>query len=376
MEPSARTLALARRQLIARAGAGAAGLALLPGEDGRRDPRRLGADPFTLGVASGDPRPDGVVLWTRLAPEPLEPGGGMPHRRRCAVALGGRRATRPCGGSSGAARRSAAPELGPLRPRRGRRAAARPRLLLPLPRPASDEPGRPHAHRAAAGRAPRRGCGFAFALPELRATATTPPTAHLAEEDLDVVFHLGDYIYEGGRGDGGVRDVALPELLRRRGHDARATTGADPRRSTRPTPTCRPRTPRFPFVVTWDDHEIENNYAGVISENGDPVELPRSAGPPPTRRTTSTMPLRRSRCRRGPTCGSTAGCASATSPTFHVLDTRQYRTDQPCDDGEHASAARRRCDPARPMLGPAAGALAGSRASTAPTRAGTCWRSR
>ena len=37
----------------------------------------LRAYPFTLGVASGDPLPDGVVLWTRLAPEPLE-GGGMP----------------------------------------------------------------------------------------------------------------------------------------------------------------------------------------------------------------------------------------------------------------------------------------------------------
>ena len=34
--------------------------------------------PFTLGVASGDPVPDGVVLWTRLAPDPLVPGGGMP----------------------------------------------------------------------------------------------------------------------------------------------------------------------------------------------------------------------------------------------------------------------------------------------------------
>src|SRR3954469_5114644 len=33
--------------------------------------------PFSLGVASGDPLPDGVVLWTRLAPKPLE-GGGMP----------------------------------------------------------------------------------------------------------------------------------------------------------------------------------------------------------------------------------------------------------------------------------------------------------
>ncbi|HEY1175067.1 MAG TPA: PhoD-like phosphatase N-terminal domain-containing protein, partial [Phytomonospora sp.] len=40
------------------------------------------ADPFTLGVASGDPTPDGVVLWTRLAVEPFaEDGlGGMPGR--------------------------------------------------------------------------------------------------------------------------------------------------------------------------------------------------------------------------------------------------------------------------------------------------------
>jgi len=36
------------------------------------------ANPFTLGVASGDPEPNGVVLWTRLAPRPLEPFGGMP----------------------------------------------------------------------------------------------------------------------------------------------------------------------------------------------------------------------------------------------------------------------------------------------------------
>ena len=34
--------------------------------------------PFQFGVASGDPEPDGIVLWTRLAPHPLLPGGGMP----------------------------------------------------------------------------------------------------------------------------------------------------------------------------------------------------------------------------------------------------------------------------------------------------------
>jgi alkaline phosphatase D len=37
---------------------------------------------FTLGVASGDPWPRSVVLWTRLAPRPLEPSGGMSDRSR------------------------------------------------------------------------------------------------------------------------------------------------------------------------------------------------------------------------------------------------------------------------------------------------------
>src|SRR5262245_24568529 len=40
----------------------------------------LSDNPFTLGVASGDPAPDGFVLWTRIAPRPLERDGGMPPR--------------------------------------------------------------------------------------------------------------------------------------------------------------------------------------------------------------------------------------------------------------------------------------------------------
>jgi alkaline phosphatase D len=43
---------------------------------------RFPGDPFRLGVASGDPHPGGVVLWTRLAPDPLavDGRGGMPDR--------------------------------------------------------------------------------------------------------------------------------------------------------------------------------------------------------------------------------------------------------------------------------------------------------
>ena len=69
---------LSRRQLLSGAGALAA-LALtghsLPGCARAR--ARFSDHPFKLGVASGDPRPDGVVLWTRLAPEPLGRDGGM-----------------------------------------------------------------------------------------------------------------------------------------------------------------------------------------------------------------------------------------------------------------------------------------------------------
>src|SRR5688500_7914241 len=42
---------------------------------------RFADDPFTLGVASGDPTPTGAVIWTRLAPKPFEPEGGMPGIR-------------------------------------------------------------------------------------------------------------------------------------------------------------------------------------------------------------------------------------------------------------------------------------------------------
>src|SRR5262245_6758562 len=42
-----------------------------------RSQLKLPSNPFTLGFASGDPTPEGFVIWTRLAPKPTE-GGGMP----------------------------------------------------------------------------------------------------------------------------------------------------------------------------------------------------------------------------------------------------------------------------------------------------------
>jgi alkaline phosphatase D len=63
---------LTRRRLLAaaRTMAAAALAAPLTSRIARGQPR-LAADPFALGVASGDPVADGFVLWTRLAPDPL-----------------------------------------------------------------------------------------------------------------------------------------------------------------------------------------------------------------------------------------------------------------------------------------------------------------
>ena len=65
-----------RRELLQRA-AWVAGLALLPSTAGLLAAARVRDNPFTLGVASGEPTAHGVVLWTRLASRPLDPDGGM-----------------------------------------------------------------------------------------------------------------------------------------------------------------------------------------------------------------------------------------------------------------------------------------------------------
>ena len=77
--------ALDRRRFLRLAGAGgvaALGVASVPDAPTWSKPR-FGSDPFSLGVASGDPTSDGVVLWTRLAPDPLAPDGhaGMSDRQ-------------------------------------------------------------------------------------------------------------------------------------------------------------------------------------------------------------------------------------------------------------------------------------------------------
>jgi alkaline phosphatase D len=147
-----------------------------------------------LGVASGDPSADGMVLWTRLATEPLVFGGGMPTRpMRGRVAAGSRR-RHAQGGTPGAA--MAHPELGHA-------------VHVELDGLA---PGRPYWYRfTVGGHASAVGCTrtlpaataavdrvrFAVAGCQHYEEGHYTAWRRIAEEPLDFVFHYGDYIYEG-----------------------------------------------------------------------------------------------------------------------------------------------------------------------------------
>ena len=90
---------------------------------------------------------------------------------------------------------------------------------------------------------------------------------------------------------------------------------------------------RCPWIVTPDDHEVDNNYANAISEekNVDPVDfLERRARA--YQAYYEMMPLRKRSLPRGPSMRLYRSVRFGRLAEFQVLDTRQYRTDQPNGD--------------------------------------------
>ena len=91
----------------------------------------------------------------------------------------------------------------------------------------------------------------------------------LAEEDLAFVVHLGDYVYEYGIDEnGGFRNVPVPPqflpecttLERYRLQHGLYKSDPDLQRAHE----------RFPWIIAWDDHEVQNDYAGLAPEGGEP----------------------------------------------------------------------------------------------------------
>ena len=309
---------LLRRAFLARTG----GCLALTFATSRFSLAQAPSNPFTLGVASGDPLPDSVVLWTRLASDPLN-GGGMPGNTVEVDWEIGRDENFSKIVKKG--RATASPDL-------GHSVHVDVRGL---------EPStwywyrfRTGGHASTVGRtrtAPdsRRKLdklSFAFASCQHYEAGYFTALEHLAAEDLDVVIHLGDYIYEGAPRTTGVRKHNSPEIVSLSDYRNRYALY-------RLDPHLQKAHALFPWIVTWDDHEVDNNYAADKPEDGMARErfLERRANA--YQAYYEHMPLRRASLPKGSNMLLYRRLAFGDLAEFSVLDTRQYRSDQPCDDG-------------------------------------------
>lgn len=324
-----------RRAFIKAAGGAVAGTTLVglldptavagaaPGRP--RSPRpTLPGPPFTLGVASGDPTHDTVVLWTRLAPDPLVPGGGMP---------------------AGPVRvdwEIAADESFRRVVRRGHQIAVPEDGHTLHVEPHGLRPDATYWYRFKAGgeispvgrtrtaphpwQRPRR---IRFATASCQNYQDGFYTAHraLAGEDLAFVTFLGDYIYEGRPNPAALRQhdgVGEPLTLDDyRARHARYRSDLDLQASHA----------AFPWIVTLDDHEIDNNWADEIPQ--DPAQQPtdqflarRAAA---LKAYWEMMPLSPRLRPSGIDLPLYRRFAWGDLLQLDVFDTRQYRSDQPAD---------------------------------------------
>jgi alkaline phosphatase D len=296
--------------------------------------------PFALGVASGDPAPDGVVLWTRLAPKPLE-GGGMPPEL---VEVSWRFAedeamTRVVRAGTTVATpdwaHSVHVEVDGLQPGHGYWYQFRAgKEVSPKGRTKTTPP---------ADSAPAS-LRFAFASCQHFEQGYFTALEHLAREDLDLAVHLGDYIYEYAGKEKAVRKHA--------GHEINSIDDYRNRHAQyKMEQALQAAHAAFPWIVTWDDHELDNNYAGAISEEkGVSPEALLMRRARAYQAYYEHMPLRRSALPDGPDMLLYRRIAFGRLAEFFVLDTRQYRTDQPCGDGNKPPCAAV-YDPQATLLG-------------------------
>jgi len=289
----------------------------------------LRGDPFALGVASGDPLPHGVVLWTRLAPDPND-GGGM-------------------GDKSVPVAWEVASDERFTKPVRQGVAFARPELGHSVHVEVNGlEPNRIYYYRFRAGKAesptgrtktlPAYGSSveelsFAFASCQNYEDGYYTAYRHMRGEPLDFVLHLGDYIYESGfhlfrvRPHAGGRTISLEDY---RNRYAQYRSDAD----------LRDAHAAFPWFVTMDDHEVENNWAGSIPQRDQPIEPFLHRRLAAFQAFYEHMPLRPSSMPRDGGMRLYRRFAYGDLASFHLLDTRQYRDDQANGDGWKAPNAR------------------------------------
>ena len=332
-----------RRSFVAGLGATGLGGLWLPATARAEPP--LAADPFALGVASGRPMPDSVVLWTRLIAAG-EPGerlvSSIPVDWTIAEDEAMRRVVRH-GQATAEARwaHSVHVEVGGLRPNR-------PYWYRFTARGKASPVGR--TRTAPDGSERLSDLRFVFASCQQYEQGYYSAFRHMAAEEAAFVLHLGDYIYEKSWG----RD-----LVRR--HEGGRTTTLDEYRDRyaqyKSDRDLQAAHAAFPWIVTWDDHEVDDDYTDDIS----PQEPDR--GRFVAQRAAAYqafwehMPLPLSFRPQGPSLRLYDRYRFGDLAEFHVLDERQYRSHHACRAALPRNKVMRTCaerlDPARTMLGTA-----------------------
>ncbi len=293
--------------------------------------------PFSLGIASGEPTSDGVVLWTRIAPDPMEPHGGMAMGGvpvQWEVASDDRFATIVARGEE-----MARPEL-------AHSVHVEVGGLLP---------DRPYWYRFTAG-GERSFTGRTRTLP----LATSTPDrlrfgvvgcqnyedgyftayGHLArEDDLAFVYHYGDYIYEY-RGSptgasyftGGLR-VPVREYAGQTCYDL--TDYRQRYAQTKMDVDLQRTHAVHPFFMSYDDHEVANNWVSDTdgSDNGTPPDVFALRRTAALQAWYEHTPVRRASLPVNGLSPSWRSARYGTLAEIDILNTRLYRSDQPCGDG-------------------------------------------
>lgn len=322
---------LDRRKLLTAAG----GMALFAGlgASGRVwGQPAFAVSPFQLGVAAGDPLADGFVIWTRLAPKPLEEHGGMP-------ALGV------------SVRWEVAEDERFARIVRSGEAIARPELahsvhvevdgLLPWRRywyrfvvaGAEASPAGRARTAPAAGELPAR-MRLASAGCQNYPAGWYDAWRHLSQEpELDAVFHYGDYIYEGGPASNVEIKDAVGRVVERRHFGNEIYSLDDYRRryaQYKSDPHLRAAHQAAAFISSFDDHEVDNDWASAYDQDGTAPELFALRRAVAMQAWYEHMPVRRAQFPTPAGLTMFRRLDYGRLLRMHVLDTRSYRSDQLC----------------------------------------------
>lgn len=290
--------------------------------------------PFTLGVASGDPAPDGFVIWTKLAPQPFEPHGGMPM------------STLPVSweiASDDGFKTIVAKGEAPARPELGHSVHVEVSGL---------EADRPYWYRFKVG-SDRSLTGRAKTLPRAGSAKSAlkfgvcgcqhyesgfyTAYRYLAEEDdLAFIFHYGDFIYEYAY-DYNYDKSGLP-VPKVRQHRFREVYSLDDYRAHYAQYLLdldlQSARARHVFLATFDDHEVENNWVQDISQDGEtPPEVFALRRQAAMQAWYEYMPVRAALIPQGQLIHANRRLTYGNLAAINLLDTRSFRSDQPCGDG-------------------------------------------